>query len=102
MAAAQYPEVICAIVSSGGHPHLAGSPLSRVKAPTLLIVGENDIPVQEMNQEALKHLHTKKQLEIIPGASHLFEELRTLENVCELASQWFEQHLTPAHQSVLP
>jgi putative phosphoribosyl transferase len=102
MAAAQYPEAIRAIVSSGGYPHFAGSALSRVKAPTLLIVGENDIPVQEMNQEALKHLHTEKQLEIIPGATHLFEELGALEKVTQLASEWFEQHLTPAHQPILP
>lgn len=102
MAAAQYPELIRAIVSSGGDPYLAGSALSRIKAPTLLIVGEHDIPVLEMNQEALKHLHTEKQLEIIPGATHLFEEFGALENVTQLASQWFGQHLTPAHQPVLP
>ena len=102
MAAAQYPEIIHAIVSSGGYPHLAGSALSRVQAPTLLIVGENDIPVQEMNQKALKHLHTEKQLEMIPGATHLFEEIGALETMAQLASQWFQEHLTPAQQPVLP
>jgi dienelactone hydrolase len=102
VAAAEHPEGIRAIVSRGGRPELAGSALSRVKAPTLLIVGGNDIPVLRRNQDAIQHLHTEKQLEIIPEATHLFEELGALEEVARLASQWFEQYLTPAHQPALP
>ncbi len=102
MAAAEHPEGIRAIVSRGGRPELAGSALSRLKAPTLLIVGGNDIPDLKRNQDAIRHLHTEKQLEVIPDATHLFEELGALEEVARLASQWFEQYLTPAHQPALP
>ncbi len=98
VAAAERPETVSAIVSRGGRPDLAGSALSRVKAPTLLIVGGNDIPVIGMNQEALAQLRTEKQLEIIPGATHLFEEPGALEKVAELASQWFNRYLTTADQ----
>ncbi len=99
VAAAERPETVSAIVSRGGRPDLAGSALSRVKAPTLLIVGGNDIPVIGMNREALAQLRTEKQLEIIPGATHLFEEPGALEKVAELASQWFNRYLTTADQS---
>jgi len=102
VAATEQPEMMSAIVSSGGCPDLAGSALSRVKAPTLLIVGGNDIPVMGRNQEALRHLHTEKQLEIIPAATHLLEELGALEEVARLASQWFDRYLTAAHQPALP
>ena len=100
LAATQRPGGVSAIVSRGGRPDLAGSALSRVKAPTLLIVGENNIPVREMNQEAFLHLHTQKHLEIIPGATHLFEEPGALKDVAKLASQWFSRYLTPTHQGL--
>jgi pimeloyl-ACP methyl ester carboxylesterase len=83
-----------AIVSRGGRPDLAGAALGRVGAPTLLIVGGNDEPVIEMNRAALAQLASRrKKLEIVPGATHLFEEPGTLERVCELALEWFTKHL---------
>ncbi len=93
VAAAERPEDIGAIVSRGGRPDLAGSALPRVQAPTLLIVGGHDLPVIEMNQEALDQLHVPKQLSIVLGATHLFEEPGTLEEVARLASLWFGQYL---------
>ena len=93
VAAAERPEDIGAIVSRGGRPDLAGSALKRVQAPTLLIVGGYDLPVIDMNQEALDQLRVPKQLTIVPGATHLFEEPGTLEEVARLASQWFGQYL---------
>jgi putative phosphoribosyl transferase len=93
VAAAARPEDIGAIVSRGGRPDLAGSALERVQAPTLLIVGGHDLPVIDMNQEALDQLRGPKQLIIVPGATHLFEEPGTLEEVARLASQWFGQYL---------
>ena len=101
VAAAERPDTVSAIVSRGGRPDLAGSALSRVRAPTLLIVGGNDIPVIGMNREALAQLRTEKQLEIIPGATHLFEEPGALEKVAELASQWFNRYLTTADEQNL-
>jgi putative phosphoribosyl transferase len=95
VAAAERPEDIGAIVSRGGRPDLAGSALERVQAPTLLIVGGYDLPVIDMNQEALDQLRVPKQLTIVPGATHLFEEPGTLEEVARLASQWFGQYLHP-------
>jgi len=91
-AAAALPASTRAIVSRGGRPDLAGSALSRVQAPTLLIVGGNDDPVIELNQQALKSLHCDKKLEIVPAATHLFEEPGTLEKVAELAKNWFQKH----------
>jgi pimeloyl-ACP methyl ester carboxylesterase len=67
-----------------------------VRAPTLLIVGERDHPVIAMNRDALARLESEKRLEIVPGASHLFEEPGTLERVAQLAAAWFERHLRPA------
>jgi dienelactone hydrolase len=93
VAAAESPEGVSAIVSRGGRPDLAGSALSRVKVPTLLIVGSNDLPVLALNREAFAQLQSKKKLEIIPGATHLFEEPGTLEKVAQLASQWFAHYL---------
>jgi putative phosphoribosyl transferase len=95
VAAAERPEDIGAIVSRGGRPDLAGSALERVQAPTLLIVGGQDLPVIDMNQEALDQLRVPKQLTIVPGATHLFEEPGTLEEVARLASQWFGHYLHP-------
>jgi putative phosphoribosyl transferase len=93
MAAAQRPEV-AAVVSRGGRPDLAGEYLPRVQAPTLLIVGGNDVPVIGMNQQALRQLGAAdKQLVIVPGATHLFEEPGALEEVARLAREWFQRHL---------
>jgi putative phosphoribosyl transferase len=94
IAAAQREE-IAAVVSRGGRPDLAGPALGSVRAPTLLIVGGDDLPVIELNREALSELKCEKKLEIIPGASHLFEEEGTLEQVAELARTWFLDHLRP-------
>lgn len=94
VAAAVRPDRIAAVVSRGGRPDLAGDALPRVKAPTLLIVGGDDEPVIELNQKALQQLNVKKKLEIVPGATHLFEEPGTLDAVARLARQWFSDHLT--------
>ena len=94
IAAAGRPSAVHAVVSRGGRPDLAGPALGRVKAPTLLIVGGEDTPVIEMNQSALQQLAAQtKKLEIVPGATHLFEEPGTLERVSELALGWFDKHL---------
>ena len=93
VAAANHPERIGAVVSRGGRPDLAGSALPRVTAPTLLIVGGEDQPVIQMNEEAMRALRTEKRLEIVPGATHLFEEPGTLERVAELARTWFLNRL---------
>ncbi|HSD05438.1 MAG TPA: dienelactone hydrolase family protein [Nitrosopumilaceae archaeon] len=92
--------LIKAIVSRGGRPDLAGSVLPRVKAPTLLIVGGNDSPVIEMNEEALNLLTTEKKIVIIPDATHLFEEPGTLDEVARLAADWFVKHLTKTKNSI--
>jgi len=84
---------VAAIVSRGGRPDLAGSALSHVKAPTLLIVGGYDTPVIAMNEDALAQLHSVKRLEIIPRATHLFEEPGKLAAVAQLASEWFTHYL---------
>ncbi|HIK55754.1 MAG TPA: dienelactone hydrolase family protein [Synechococcales cyanobacterium M55_K2018_004] len=96
IAATRRPEAVKAIVSRGGRPDLAGFALTQVQAPTLLIVGGNDFPVISMNEEALKQLHraAATRLEIVPGATHLFEEPGALEQVAALASQWFQQYLS--------
>jgi dienelactone hydrolase len=93
VAAAERPESVAAIVSRGGRPDLAGPALPRVKAATLLIVGGNDIPVIGMNREALAQLTAPAKLEIVPGATHLFEEPGTLDRVAELARDWFQRYL---------
>lgn len=95
VAAAKRPESVKAVVSRGGRPDLASSALPDVQAPTLLIVGGYDTPVIGMNQDALKQLRTQKQLEIIPRATHLFEESGALAAVAQLASDWFTRYLTP-------
>lgn len=94
VAAAGRPELAGAVVSRGGRPDLAGSALRRVKCPTLLIVGGYDDPVIEMNERALAQLHCEKTLAIVPGATHLFEEPGTLEEVARLSREWFEKHLS--------
>jgi dienelactone hydrolase len=99
VAAAERPEDVAAVVSRGGRPDLAEPYLPRVQAPTLLIVGEWDEPVIEMNRQAMAHLGGTKELVIVPGASHLFEEPGRLEEVARLASGWFTRHLRRPAQS---
>ncbi len=96
MAAADRPQEIAAVVSRGGRPDLAGPALAKVIAPTLLIVGGLDAPVIQMNRDAMRQMHGEVKLEIVPGATHLFEESGTLERVAELAGQWFARYLQPA------
>ncbi|RKG68907.1 alpha/beta hydrolase [Corallococcus sp. CA054B] len=96
VAAGRMPEAIQAVVSRGGRPDLAGAVLPAVRAPTLLIVGGDDTQVIALNQEALEALRTHKRLEIVPGATHLFEEPGTLEQAARLARDWFLQHLATA------
>lgn len=91
-AAAQGDGKIAAVVSRGGRPDLAGAALQRVEAPTLLIVGSRDPIVLELNQAALQQLHCEKSLAVVPGATHLFEEPGTLDEVVRLATAWFVRH----------
>ena len=98
IAAAQMPDAVGAVVSRGGRPDLAGDALRRVAAPTLLIVGGLDEPVIELNQQAYQQIYARKELAIVPGATHLFEEPGALEAVARLAADWFTQHL--GHASV--
>lgn len=96
VAAAERPEAVDAVVSRGGRPDLAGPALARVEAPTLLIVGGLDGVVIEMNQEAFEQLPGIKAMRIVPGATHLFEEPGTLEEVARLAMEWFGGYLSRA------
>ncbi|MBT2322064.1 dienelactone hydrolase family protein [Variovorax paradoxus] len=97
MAAAERPAAVQAVVSRGGRPDLAGEALAQVHAPTLLIVGGDDEPVIGLNRQALALLPVEKELVIVPGATHLFEEPGALDAVARLARDWFLRHL--AHKS---
>jgi dienelactone hydrolase len=92
-AAAVRPDAVKAIVSRGGRPDLAGAALVRVGAPTLLIVGEHDDQVVQLNRDAFAQLRCEKRLVIVPGATHLFEEPGALDKVARLARDWFHLHL---------
>jgi dienelactone hydrolase len=98
VAAAKLPDLVAAVVSRGGRPDLAGNALRRVVAPTLLIVGGKDVGVLELNRIALTELRGPKRLEIIPGATHLFEEKGALESVAQFAKNWFLLYLYRANQ----
>lgn len=93
IAAAKLPAEIKTVVSRGGRPDLAVDYLQKVKAPTLLIVGGNDTVVLDLNKKAMQSLSAAKKLEIVPGASHLFEERGKLEEVARLSVDWFLVHL---------
>lgn len=95
LAAARVPSLVRAVVSRGGRPDLAASYLPEVNAPTLLLVGEFDEPVIELNRSAAGLLTCRKRLIVIPGATHLFEEPGTLEQVANRALAWFRRYLTP-------
>src|SRR5262249_55389864 len=93
VAAAELPQDVGAVVSRGGRPDLAGEALPKVQAPTLLIVGRNDDIVIELNEMARDRMRCEVKLEIVPGATHLFEEPGALEKVAKLASAWFINHM---------
>jgi putative phosphoribosyl transferase len=93
IAAAERPSIVRAVVSRGGRPDLAGAALDRVTAPTLLIVGGRDEVVLQLNRQALERLRGEKQLVVVPGATHLFEEPGALNQVAQLATDWFVAHL---------
>jgi dienelactone hydrolase len=92
VAAAARPDAVTVVVSRGGRPDLAGRALELVRAPTLLIVGGADEVVLELNRRALDVLRAEKRLVVVPGATHLFEEPGTLEEVARLAAEWFSEH----------
>jgi len=96
VAAAERGATVAAVVSRGGRPDLAAEALAQVLAPTLLIVGGDDEPVIALNRQALARLRCVKHLQIVPGATHLFEEPGTLETVIDLASDWFTRYLRGA------
>jgi putative phosphoribosyl transferase len=96
VAAAQSTIVISAIVSRGGRPDLAGTALAGVKAPTLLVVGEGDPTVLQLNRQARAMMQSPNDLRLVRGATHLFEEPGALEQVAELAAEWFERHFKAA------
>jgi putative phosphoribosyl transferase len=96
VAAVDVPQDVGAVVSRGGRPDLAGEALPKVQAPTLLIVGGNDDIVIELNKQARDRMRCEVKLEIIPGATHLFEEPGTLEKVATIASDWFAKHIGSA------
>ena len=93
VAAAERPGRTAAVVSRGGRPDLAGEALARVVAPTLLIVGGNDEPVIDLNEEAIRQMTATVRLDIVPGATHLFEEPGAMEQVSRLAIDWFESYV---------
>jgi putative phosphoribosyl transferase len=93
VAAAALPDDVGAVVSRGGRPDLAGAALAKVRAPTLLIVGGEDDVVIDLNEQARGRMRCEVKIEIVPGATHLFEEPGTLEQVAKLASDWFVAHL---------
>ena len=96
VAAAELQHEISAVVARGGRVDLAGAFLEKVQTPTLMIVGAEDREVLELNYQAQRHMHCENKIEIIPGATHLFEELGALELVAELAGRWFVHHLRNA------
>lgn len=99
IAAAELPHKVHAVVSRGGRPDLAGEALPKVQAPTLLIVGGNDLAVIHLNEQALAQMQPgqNKKIVIVPGASHLFDEPGTLEFAARLATEWFQSHLSAVH-----
>jgi putative phosphoribosyl transferase len=90
---------VSAVVSRGGRPDLAGAALPGVTAPTLLIVGGDDTAVIELNQRALRAMRCVREIAVVPGAGHLFEEPGALEQVMQLAAAWFQRHLVPTSRS---
>ena len=93
IAASKSPEIVRAVVSRGGRVDLAENYLQNLKAPTILIVGELDYTVLNLNREAFEAIRVKKRLAVVPGATHLFEEPGALEKVADIAAEWFNEHL---------
>jgi len=102
VAAAEHPERIDAVVSRGGRPDLAGDALPRVRAPTLLVVGGADEQVLALNRDALARMRCEVRLEVVPEATHLFEESGALEMVAALAADWFRGRLVPRRAATSP
>jgi putative phosphoribosyl transferase len=102
LAAAQKPKNVGAVVCRGGRPDLAMDSLEYVLAPTLLIVGGDDKVVLELNEHALRWLRCEKHLAIVPGATHLFEEPGTLEEVARMAQEWFSAHISEPNEAIRP
>lgn len=102
IAAAQRAETVAAVVSRGGRPDLAHEHLRLVTAPTLLIVGGRDHAVIDLNRDALAVLRCNKELRVVAGASHLFEEPGALESVADLAARWFRAHLVTQDSPITP
>ncbi|MEO0377150.1 MAG: dienelactone hydrolase family protein [Cyanobacteria bacterium P01_A01_bin.17] len=100
IAAADRPEAVKAIVSRSSYPNLVDLSLRRVQAPTLLIIGEQDLPALCANQDALAQIQVQKRLAVVPRATHLFEEPGTLAEAAQLANQWYQEHLVPKMQAV--
>ncbi len=100
VAAARDPERVCAVVSRGGRPDLADKFLPAVKAPTLLIVGGDDEPVLDLNRDAMLRMTAPVELEVVPDATHLFEEPGALERVAELAAEWLRERLRAVREAV--
>ncbi|HLI74858.1 MAG TPA: dienelactone hydrolase family protein [Acidimicrobiales bacterium] len=100
VAAARRPQAVGAVVSRGGRPDLAGDTLGEVRQPTLLIVGGRDEVVLDLNRQAMPQLAGEARLEVVPGATHLFEQPGTLEQVAALARDWFVSHLSPSGVAV--
>jgi pimeloyl-ACP methyl ester carboxylesterase len=100
VAAAADPDAVGAVVSRGGRPDLAGDALESVRAPTLLIVGGDDTVVLGLNERALRRLGCVKQLAVVPGATHLFEEPGALDDVCDHATEWFDRHCPPGGPAI--
>jgi pimeloyl-ACP methyl ester carboxylesterase len=98
VAVTERPDRVGAVVLRGGRPDLAGPALAHVRAPTLLIVGGNDVQVIQLNRMALARLRCEKELAVVPGAAHLFEEPGALDAVAELAREWFQRYLIAAAQ----
>ena len=101
VAAASRPKIVGAIVSRGGRPDLAGPTLRYVRAPTLLVVGGNDLQVIDLNRWAFAQLRCEKQLVIVPGATHLFEEPGALDEVARLAREWFVRYLIATEEHAI-
>jgi len=95
IAAAERPDAVRAVISRGGRPDLAGLALGLVRAPTLLVVGGHDVHVVDLNRRAVTGMRAEVRLEIVPGATHLFEEPGALEAVCALATDWCRRFLAP-------
>lgn len=101
VAAAAMPSEVVAVVSRGGRPDLAGDALERVRVPTLLIVGGDDVQVLELNRQAEARMLCERRLEVVPGATHLFEESGALERVADLAVEWVSEHALAAQERVI-